>query len=95
MERYCGFLKRDGVRNRRKPYASLDNRVRHVAQLNITKIRYNLVDLLSLTGSRKEDGDMFPERACEGLPVFTMCTNPNICRPPADTHAATEISEAG
>lgn len=62
MERYCGFLKRDGVRNRRKPYASLDNRVRHVAQLNTTKIRYNLVDLLSLTGPAKGDGEVFPER---------------------------------
>lgn len=62
MERYCGFLKRDGVRNRRKPYASLDNRVRHVAQLNITKIRYDLVNRLSLAGPVKEDGDIFPER---------------------------------
>lgn len=72
MERYCGFLKRDGVRNRRKPYASLDNRVRHVAQLNITKIRYNLVNLLSLTGPAKEDGDVFPERLCQNLPILTM-----------------------
>jgi len=63
MERYCGFLKRDGVRNRRKPYASLDKRVLHVAQLNITKIRYGLVDLLSLTGPAKIDGEVFPERA--------------------------------
>ena len=62
MERYCGFLKRDGVRNRRKPFASLDNRVQHVAQLNITKIRYNLVDLLSLKGPTNEDGEVFPER---------------------------------
>lgn len=63
MERYCGFLKRDGVRNRRKPYASLDNRVRHVAQLNTTKIRYCLVDLLSLKESVNE-GEVFPERVC-------------------------------
>jgi hypothetical protein len=62
MERYCGFLKRDGVRSRQKPYASLDNRVLHVAQLNITKIRYGLVDLLSLTGPTKYNGDIFPER---------------------------------
>ncbi|KAF9790962.1 hypothetical protein BJ322DRAFT_1104608 [Thelephora terrestris] len=60
MERYCGFLKRDGVRNRRKPYASLDNRVRHVAQLNTTKIRYHLVDLLSLKAPDNE-GEVFPE----------------------------------
>ena len=62
MERYCGFLKRDGVRSRRKPYASLDNRVRDVAQLNITKIRYNLVDRLSLKAPTTELGDIFPER---------------------------------
>jgi len=75
MERYCGFLKRDGVRNRQKPYASLDNRVRHVAQLNITKIRYNLVNLLSLMGSAKEDGDVFPERLCQNLPILTVCAD--------------------
>jgi hypothetical protein len=78
MERYCGFLKRDGVRNRRKPYASLDNRVRQVTQLNITKIRYDLVDLLSLTELRKEDGDVFPEHTCKGPPVFIMCTDLTI-----------------
>jgi hypothetical protein len=63
MERYCGFLKHDGVRNRRKPYASLDNHVQHVTQLSTTKIRYDLVDLLLLTGPKKEDGEVFPERA--------------------------------
>ena len=63
MERYCGFLKRDGVRNWQKPYASLDKRVQHVAQLNITKIRYGLVNLLSLTGPASADGDIFPECA--------------------------------
>jgi len=62
MERYCGFLKRDGVRNRKKPYASLNNRVLHVAQLNTTKIRYNLIDRLSLTGPLKDNGEVFPER---------------------------------
>ena len=62
MERYCGFLKRDGVRNRRKPYASLDNRVRQVAQLHTTKIRYNLVNLLSLSGPTRGDGEVFSER---------------------------------
>jgi hypothetical protein len=63
MERYCGFLKHDGVRNRGKPYASLDNRVRHVAQLNTVRIRYDLVDYLSLKGPKKELGEVFPERA--------------------------------
>jgi hypothetical protein len=62
MERYCGFLKRDGVRSRQKPYASLDNRVLHVAQLHITKIRYHLIDLLSLGEGTKQHGDVFPER---------------------------------
>ena len=61
MERYCGFLKRNGVRNRRRPYASLNKHAPHVAQLNITKIKYGLVNLLSLTGPAKADGDIFPE----------------------------------
>ena len=62
MERYCGFLKRDGVRNRRKPYASLNNRVLHVAQLNITKIKYRLVDTLPPAQSTNRCGEVFPER---------------------------------
>jgi hypothetical protein len=75
MERYCGFLKRDGVRSRRKPYASLSNRVRHIAQLNTTKIRYNLVDLLSLEGPATKCGDVFPERVFWHLSISTTCTN--------------------
>ena len=63
MERYCRFLKRNGVQSRRKPYASLDNRVRHVTQLNTTKIQYNLVDLLALSGPENEDREVFPEHA--------------------------------
>jgi hypothetical protein len=63
MERYCGFLKRNGVRSQRKPYTSLNNRIRHVAQLSITKVRYDLVNLLSLTGPKKEDREVFPEHA--------------------------------
>jgi hypothetical protein len=63
MERYCGFLKRDGVQNRGKPYASLDNHVQHVAQLNTVRIRYNLIDYLSLKGPKKELGEVFLERA--------------------------------
>jgi len=79
MERYCGFLKRDGVRNRKKPYASLDNRVCHVAQLHTTKIRYNLVDSLSLTGPEKDSGDVFPERVLMLpflLPVLILSCRP-------------------
>ena len=75
MERYCGFLKRDGVRNRRKPYASLDKHVQHIAQLNITQIRYGLVDLLSLAGPAKIDGEVFPERASWFLLVPTARSN--------------------
>lgn len=80
MERFCGFLKRDGVRNRKKPYASLDNRVRHIAQLNVTKLRYNLVNLLSLENPEGEGGDVFPERACQHFSIFiyalTLPTDP-------------------
>ena len=62
MERYCGFLKRDGVRSRREPYASLNNRVLHVTQLNITKVKYWLIDTLSPAQSTKDCGEVFPER---------------------------------
>ena len=72
MERYCGFLKRDGIQNRRKPFESLDIRVRHVAQLNRTKIIYNLVDLLSLTPPTNKDRDVFPERALQYVFGSTM-----------------------
>ena len=78
MERYCGFLKRDGVRSRRKPYASLNNRVLHVAQLNTTKIRYGLVDCLSLTGPANEDGEVFPECMYQPFWVSTAhCNTPS------------------
>ena len=87
IERYCGFLKRDGMRSRQKPYAGLDNRVCHVAQLNITKIRYCLVDQLTLTGSLKGDGDVFPERLYQlfNIPP-TIVTS--LGRSSTDTHAA-------
>ena len=94
MERYCGFLKRDGVRNRRKPYASLDKRVQHVAQLNTTKIKYDLVDLLSLTGPAEADGDIFPERVWQSFPAPTMHSNP-LHRPSTDIHVATKDAEPG
>jgi hypothetical protein len=78
MERYCGFLKRDGVRNRRAPYASLDNRVLHIAQLNTTKIRYGLVDTLSLKGPTKKAGEVFPERAWQLSPVYATHVNSTL-----------------
>ena len=56
------FLKRDGVRSRREPYASLNNRVLHVTQLNITKVKYRLIDTLSPAQSTKDCGEVFPER---------------------------------
>ncbi|KDQ09486.1 hypothetical protein BOTBODRAFT_84773, partial [Botryobasidium botryosum FD-172 SS1] len=39
MERYCGGLQR-AIRNRRFPFASLDKRVRDLAQLDQIKTRY-------------------------------------------------------
>jgi hypothetical protein len=87
MEQYCGFLKRDGMRSRWKPYTGLDNRVCHVAQLNITKIRYCLVDRLALTGSPKGDGDVFPERSY-WLFVIPPTIVTSLGRSSTDTHAA-------
>ena len=77
MEWYCGFLKRDGVRSRQKPYTSLNNRVLHVAQLTTTKIRYGLVDHLSLMGPTNKDGDgeVFPERMYQPFWVPAACYN--------------------
>ena len=49
MERFCGAVGRH-VKNRRDPYASLDRRVRELAQLQITKLKYGLMDELSPKG---------------------------------------------
>jgi hypothetical protein len=64
MERYCGYLKRDGVRSRSHPYTSLNRQVLHVAQLNTTKILFNLVDSLSLVPPVDKHGTIYKERAC-------------------------------
>ena len=46
MERFCGAVGQH-VRNRRNPYASLDQRARDIAQLQLIKLRYGLMDELS------------------------------------------------
>jgi len=62
MERYCGFLKRSGVRNRKNPYRSLDQRVLDVARLHVVKLKYGLVGVLPPKQLRQGVGEVFPER---------------------------------
>ncbi|KAF7964582.1 hypothetical protein HWV62_5467 [Athelia sp. TMB] len=61
MERYCGSLQ-PAIRNRRRPYASLDHYALEVAQLTQIGNIYNISDVLTLKkprgdvrGSYKED----------------------------------------
>ena len=61
MERFCGAITR-GNKNRANPYASLDRRVRDVAQLQMVKIKFGLLETLSLRrpeGEVDEDADTF------------------------------------
>ena len=46
MERFCGAVGQH-VKNRRNPYAGLDRRVRDIAQLQMTKLKYGLTAELS------------------------------------------------
>jgi hypothetical protein len=45
MERFCGAVGQH-VKNRQNPYASLDRRVRDLAQLQMVKLKYGLMDEL-------------------------------------------------
>ena len=72
MERYCGFLKRSGIRNRKNPYKSLDRRVLDVSRLHVLKLKFGLMDSLPPTRLQKDVGEIFPE--CKFNPNFM-----NIC----------------
>ena len=61
MERYCGFLKHSGVRNRKNPYKSLDRRVLDVAHLHVLKLKYGRVDILPPKQPHQGVGELFPE----------------------------------
>jgi hypothetical protein len=61
MERYCGFLKRSGVQNRKNPYKSLDRRVLDVSRLHVLKLKYGLMDVLPPKPPHQEVGEIFPE----------------------------------
>jgi hypothetical protein len=61
MERFCGAITR-GNKNRANPYTSLDRRVRDVAQLQMVKVKFGLLETLSLRqpkGELDEDADTF------------------------------------
>jgi len=62
MERYCGFLKRSGIRSRKNPYKSLDRRVLDVERLHVVKLKYGLMDVLPPKRHKQQDGEVFPER---------------------------------
>ena len=61
MERYCGFLKRSGVKSRKNPFKSLDRRVLDVARLHIVKLKYGLIDVLPPKPPPPSIGEVFPE----------------------------------
>ena len=66
MERFCGAVTR-GNKNRANPYASLDRRVRDVAQLQMVKVKFGLLETLSLRrpqGEPDEDADTFDGCMC-------------------------------
>ena len=61
MERFCGAITR-GNKNRANPYASLDRWVRDIAQLQTIKIKFGLLETLSLRQPKDElddDADTF------------------------------------
>jgi hypothetical protein len=79
MERYCGFLKRSGIRNRKNPYKSLDRRVLDIARLHVLKLKYGLGNVLPPKPLHQDIGDLFPERK------FAMCTFSNHAIHPTQT----------
>ena len=69
MERFCGAVGQH-VKNRRNPYASLDKRVRDVAQLQMVKLKYGLMAELSPKRSNidiKREGLTFENGPCKFL----------------------------
>lgn len=66
MERFCGAIGQH-VKNRRNPFASLDRRVRDVAQLHLIKLKYGLMHELSPKRSNvdtRDGGVTFDEGPC-------------------------------
>ena len=54
MEHFCGAVSQH-VKNRQNPYASLDQRVRDLAQLQMVKLKYGLMDELP---QKRSDADI-------------------------------------
>ena len=46
MERFCGAVGQH-IKNQHDPYASLDRRAQDIAQLQLVKLKYGLIDKLS------------------------------------------------
>ena len=66
MERFCGTIGRH-VKNRCNPYACLDRRVRDLAQLQMIKLKYGLMDKLSPARpivDVRAGGMMFEDGSC-------------------------------
>ena len=67
MEHFCGAVGQH-VKNRRNPYASLNRRVRDVAQLQLIKLKFWLMDELSPKRSNVDirgGGVMFEDGPCK------------------------------
>ena len=72
MERFCGAIGQH-VKNRRNPYASLNWRTRDIAQLQLVKLKYRLVDELSpkrLNIDIRGGGVTFKDGPCPCLCYF-------------------------
>ena len=72
MERFCGAVGQH-VKNRSNPYESLDRRMREIAQLQLIKLRYGLMDELSPKCSNvdiRNRGVTFGDGPCTYLQNF-------------------------
>lgn len=74
MEHFCGAIGQH-VKNRRNPYRSLDWRAQDIAQLQLVKLKYGLIDELSLKRSNvnvKGGGMMFEDGPCKCFAILSL-----------------------
>lgn len=80
MERFCGAVGQH-VKNRQNPYGSLDRRVRDVAQLQLTKLRYGLMNEFSPKRSNVDvrgGGMTFKDGPCKCISnTWSECADNN------------------
>ncbi|KDQ08446.1 hypothetical protein BOTBODRAFT_179804 [Botryobasidium botryosum FD-172 SS1] len=73
LERFCGLPQRT-IRNRRFPFASLNRRVRDLAQLDQIKTRYNLWEVLDLSTHRRVKEKEIRILGCKFNPQYLFLT---------------------